>query len=542
MIAGLPARLLAFPALLLAHLLALVPAQAAEPVPQVVLIQDSGWMEPFLTADGSQFRPLVEALAAAARAPGGTIAVAAFDQDGQVPGRTSPRILYEGPYDAARVRAAVAGIDLPRKASGAYADADLDGALVGAIRLALRGRAGVIWMVTNNKNAPGNDPAVARNTAAFYAALRNSDAITRIVAYPVRMPLKGRTFSEGGFVVYGIGYGAAGGQALDAALAGAPMRALFSHPPVRIKPLLAGGLALRFEGFDGGGLRAVTENGVLVVRGADAARGAALRLTGRLHNGLYPQRVVDARLSLTWTEIGAQAGLSEEAGLAEDAALAKAAIAPARIEGIAPGADSGPLSAVLTLPPVPRPPGLAGLLAGRRTVDGTLSLRLADLRLALDPAFLERVRPIFASSLLTGRGDTIGDAAGQGTGQAAGQAAGNTAVEGRLPDLFLDFKSVSETAVTLPVRIEAEFSPWPLIGASAGALALAGAAGAGAAAGMRARTLTVMLGSFPKRATLKPFRPLVLRAPDGSRWRVRAGLWGPARATRLADAEPGARA
>lgn len=504
----------------LAFVLALVPAFAglaraqdtgAEPVRQVFLIQDSGWMEPFLTAEGSQFRPLAEALVAAARVPGGAIAVAAFDQDGQVAGRTSPRVLYDGPYDSGQVKNAVAAIDLPRKTgSTAYADADFNGALLGAIRTGLRGRDGVIWMITNNKNAPGNSAEVEANTAAFDKVLRESDAISRIVAYPVRMPLKGRRFSEGGFVVYGIGYGASGGRALDAVLAGPGLKALFSQPPVSLKPVLAGGIDLRFERAESGGLSAGIERGVLVVRGADAAAGTVLRLTGRLHNGLYPQRVASTRLALDWTELGAERG------------LARAAVSPARIEDLGPQAESGPLAIVLTLPPIPRPSGLAGLLAGGRTIDGTLTLRLADLRLDLDPAFVERVRPIFSNSLF---------ARGQ-TGEAGDAAAG------RLPALFGDFRRVSESTESLPVRIEVAFSPWPLIGASVGALALIGAAGLAAGAGTRARTQTVMLGSFPKRATLRPYRAQTMRAPDGSRWRVTAGLWGAARATRLQ--EPGA--
>ncbi|MCJ2094752.1 hypothetical protein MKK67_19950 [Methylobacterium sp. J-072] len=491
-------------------------AWAEAPVRQVFLVQDSGWMEPFLTAEGSQFRPLVEALVAAARVPGADIAVATFDQDGQVPGRPSPRILYDGAYDAARIRAAIAAIDLPRKAgSAAYADADFNGALLGAIRTGLRGRDGVIWMVTNNKNSPGNSAEVERNTAAFYAALRESDAISRIVAYPVRMPLKGRNFSEGGFVIYGIGYGAAGGRALEAAVMAPGLKALFSHPPVSLKPVLAGGLTLRFDRLDTGGLQAGLENGVLVVSGADATAGTALRLTAHLRNGLYPQRVAAARLALSWSEVGTEAG------------LAQAAVSPAEIADLAPQAESGPLAVVLTLPPIPRPSGLAGLFSDGRTVDGTLTLRLADLRLALDPAFLERVRPIFGSGLLSGdqMGGPVGDA---------------RAVEGRLPGLFRDYRGISEAAVSLPVRIEAAFSPWPLIAAASGALALAAAAGFGALALARARVQTVMLGTVPKRVSLRPYRTQTLRAPDGSRWQVRAGLWGPARATRLQEPGPGA--
>ncbi|WP_457104963.1 hypothetical protein [Methylobacterium sp. P5_C11] len=504
-------------AILALLVLLMAPARPEAAAPQLFLIQDSGWMEPFLTAGNSQFRPLIEALVAAVRVPEGTIAIASFDQDGQVPGRPSPRILYEGPYAAARVRSAVAAIDLPRKAGGqAYADADFNGALLGGIRAGLHGRDGVIWMVTNNKNAPGNSTAVARNTAAFYAALRGSPAITRIVAYPVRMPLKGSNFVEGGFVVYGIGYGAGGGRALEAALRGNGLAALFSHPPVNLKPVLAGGVTLRFDRLDSAGLEAGVENGVLVVRGADAETGTVLRLTGRLTNGLYPQRIVTARLVLQWREAS------------PEAALAQAAVSPDQVADLPPRAESGPIAVVLTLPPIPRPSGLLNPLAGRRDMDGTLTLRLEDLHLALDQDFLERVRPIFGSALLVGEPTT-----GQGTGASGG-------VEARLPGLFGDYRGVSEAIITLPLRIEAAFSPWPLAAASAATLTLAGATGFGAALARRPRTCTVMLGAFPKRTTLRPFRTQVLDAPDGSRWRVRTALWGPARAHRLTETGPGA--
>lgn len=500
----------------LALLLPLANAARAEvPARHLFLIQDSGWMEPFLTAESSQFRPLVEALIAATGSPGGTVAVAAFDQDGQVPGRTSPRILYEGPYHAARIRAAVAAIDLPRKAGGrAFADADFHGALLGGIRTGLHGAEGVIWMITNNKNAPDNSPEVERNTAAFYATLRASAAITRIVAHPVRMPLKGRNFAAAGFVVYGIGYGAASGQALDAALAAPGVRALFSHPPVTLKPVPAGALTLSFDRFDGGGLRAGLENGVLVVRGADAAGGTRLRITGHLENGLYPQRVAAATLALRWSAPDTGAG------------LAQAAVAPDTVTDLPPRSRSAPLTVTLTLPPTPRPPGLAGLLATSQAVDGTLTLRLTGLHLALDPAFLERVRPIFGSGLLAADQPTGPVATGDG--------------EERLPGLFRDYRGVSEAAISLPVRIEAAFSPWPLAAASGGALALAGAAGLCAGSLQRARLYTVTLGSHTRRVSLRPFRPAVLHAPDGSRWCVRAHLWGAASATRLTGSGPGA--
>ncbi|MFD0936119.1 hypothetical protein ACFQ12_13170, partial [Methylobacterium trifolii] len=295
-------------ALLLLVLAALCAPARAQGVPQVFLVQNSGWMEPFLTAKDSRFRPLVRALAGATRGVDGPVAVAAFNQDGQVAGRASPQVLFEGAYDDARIAAAIEAIDLPfKKGTRAYADADFNGALLGTIRTLLHGREGVIWMVTNNKNSPGNSQEVQRNTQGFYASLRGAEAITRIVAYPVRMPLRGANFSEGGFVVYGIGYGAGGGRALDAILASTPIRALFSFPPVGLKPVLDAPVSLRFEGLDAGGLCAGIENGVLVVRGARAADGATLRLQGRLHNGFYPQRIAAGRVELAWAEIGAEA-------------------------------------------------------------------------------------------------------------------------------------------------------------------------------------------------------------------------------------------
>ena len=475
---------------------------------QVLLVQNSGWMEPFLTAPDAQFRPLLKALAAAARHGDGPVSVAAFNQEGQVPGRVAPQVLYEGAYDAQAVGAAIDRIDLPLKAGGrAYTDADFNGALLGTVRTVLRGREGVIWMVTNNKNAPGNSPEVQANTRAFYESLRGAEPITRIAAYPVRMPLQGRNFREGGFVVYGIGYGAEGGRALDAILASAPMRALFSFPPVMLKPALAGGVSLAVEAVEAGGLDAAVENGVLVVAGARAAEGAHLRLRARLRSGLYPQRVVSGTVSIDWREIGAG-----------EAALARAAVAPARVANLGAGSEGAPLTVDLAIPPLPRPGGLAALLADDRVVDGTLSITLRDLVLDLDPAFLERVRPIFGSGLL---------------------AEGQAGVEQRMPDIFLDFRAVTQTASALPVRIVVRASPWPLLAAGLGLLGLAAAAAGALLYAGRPRLCTVSLGGHPRRVTLRPFRAQTLRAPDGSRWRVRAGLFGAPRVDPVPQPSPG---
>ena len=70
--------------ILLLALLGIAPAWA---VPQVVLVQNSGWMEPFYTDPHSQFKPLVAALAGSVAQPGDALVLAAFNQS--LPGAPS---------------------------------------------------------------------------------------------------------------------------------------------------------------------------------------------------------------------------------------------------------------------------------------------------------------------------------------------------------------------------------------------------------------------------------------------------------------------
>ncbi|MGU3540506.1 hypothetical protein [Methylobacterium sp. A54F] len=486
--------------LVLLGLAAARPAAAVE-VPQVYLVQNSGWMEPFLTDPASRFRPLVAALVAATGAGSGRVVLAAFNQRGQVPGRSSPQVLHDGPYESGRIAAALAGLDLPRKPGGAFADADLNGALLAAVGEVLGGRDGVVWMVTNNRNAPSNGPEVARNTRAFAASLRGSPGLTRVLAWPVRMAVRGPNFAEGGFLVYGIGHGRAGGAALEALSAeGSPLRALFAQPPVLLKPP-GGALPLRVESVAGPpGLEAGSEGGVLVIRVPRGPDTLTLRLRARLRNALYPQRIRAAGLAADWR------GADGEAAVA-------AAVAPDRLAGIAPEAESDPFEIALTLPPLPAEPALTG----SRRLDGLLSLRLTGLDLELDPAFLERVRPVFGGGLL-----------------AEGRPAEG---RGALPELLLDQSRLGEARAALPVRIEISASPWPLVGLGLGGLALLVAGGAGAAYAALPRPLTVMLGPYPRRIALRPLGAVTLRAPDGGAWRVRRGLGRTAEATRLPPRE-----
>ena len=63
---------------------------------EVYLIQNSGWMEPFYADQGSQFRSVVTSLIGATQLVGVATIVATFNQDGQIPGHSSPERVFAG--------------------------------------------------------------------------------------------------------------------------------------------------------------------------------------------------------------------------------------------------------------------------------------------------------------------------------------------------------------------------------------------------------------------------------------------------------------
>lgn len=465
--------------------------EAPPPIRQAYLVQDSGWMEPFYADARAPFRPLVEALVAQSRLSDVPVAVAAFDQDGEVPGRPSPHPLFAGSYDAAPIAAALRELQPPRKPSGAYADTDFAGAFAAARRNLLAGGEGVVWIVTNNKNSPSNSAEVKRNTQRFYAELAGDARITRIAGFLVRMPAQGRDFAERGLVVYAVAVGENGARALDLILSDAsPLRqGLFrGNPPLRLKPLTRQAIELRIDRSQAdNAASAWTEKGVLIVRGVPEGRAGRLHLTGVVRNALYPYRIEQATLTPVWTRFGAR-----------DGAAAQASISPDRLHNLSGAGHGGqPVTLDLVLPPLRS----RDLLQGEGVADGVLEVRLSDVRLGFDPAFLERAQGVFG-------GDVLQAAAG---------------APGALPDLFYRGRDVREATTRLPVRMIVEFSAWPLWLMGGGvALALALALWAYAQLGRPKRFTSRLLG---REVVLRRGRE-VLPDPQGRRVEITRRLFG----------------
>ncbi|WP_439545054.1 hypothetical protein [Sandarakinorhabdus sp.] len=362
---------------------------ASDALPQVFLIQNSGWMEPFYSDPQSRFRVLVGALIAQSAPVGSPIVVATFNRSGQAPGIESPQVIYAGPNDPKLVRERIADISIPRKPGGAYVDSDFEEALgKGATRL-LRGRPGVIWFVSNNQNAPdGISDGWQNRSEAFTRLLMEAPQFSRVYAHPVRNEVESVQFGRReGFIFYAIAYGKRAGPILDELVAKAGMRTVLGSPLARLRPLDR--LTTRFV-IDGASQSLSSERDWIKISGDGAAK--TLRLKGRVENRLYPFVIRKARLDLAFRVAPSQPGLETLRVSADTRALANV---PAL-------GRSGPVTITLELPAVP----IEGLMTTERRASGVLTLQLSDIDYEWDRDFLDRLSAIPASGVLSEKAQT----------------------------------------------------------------------------------------------------------------------------------------
>lgn len=477
-------------------------AGAATVPREVYLVQNSGWMEPFYLDPHSPFMPLLHAFIAASALPGAVVTIASFNQAGQLGDLPSPLPLFSGALTEAALNETLARIGLPRRSDGKYTDADYNGALSDAISKLLSRDPGVIWMVTNNKNSRSNDQHVVENTNRFSTLLAGSDAISSIVAYPIRLPAQGPTFSEKGLVIYGIAYGADAASWLDQATKGAAMQQLLVAKPVRLKPLERDPVTLTLTGTGSGGLHFGSADRGIVVDGLAGGAASSIDIPGRLTSSYYPQVIEQAHLRAEW--------VSESGG-----PMVSAVITPDAIGGMGPDETLDGVHVVLNVAPVARAPGLAGLLEGRRQVHGLLRLQLTDVRLGLQQGFVDKMHDLF---------DTNADAVAKQMG--GGRQA---TLPSALPAVFLGHEAVAAAATDIAVTFGVVFSPWPLVLLVAGAalvllvlLVLLGLL----LACLRERTYSVPVGPDTMSVSVRPFRSTTLRSRGGTRVTVTGRLMG----------------
>jgi hypothetical protein len=453
---------------------------------QVILVQNSGWMEPFFTDPRSQLRPLVAALADQLARNGGLVTVASFNQEGQIPERTSPHVLYEGAFTEGTVGRVLGNLDLPRRPDGHFADADFHGALQGAISKLLKGQPGVIWMVTNNKNAPDNDPQVEQNTKSFFRLLKDSESITRLVAFPVRMPVTGQAYSENGLLIYGIGYGKAGGEMLSKLVEQINGARLFTDPAVVLKPLQDFPLYFLPRGTEPKNLKAEWRGGALIVEGLKGEEAQEVVISGQLNSEFYPHVIARAELKASWIPYS---------GRSENAPPVEVAVVPSELRELRPHTDGNAVTLRLRIPRIARQGGVAGLTQDRVDLVGFLKLNLENVTLQFTKEFSDKMEALYGLN--------------------------------QLPPLFFDNRQVTSATATIPIRLSVHHSLQPLL-LLIGVTALLGLSSGVLFFLIRTpRTVTVHVGSAVRKVTLRPFQKTELRDPaTGSRLEVSVGIFG----------------
>jgi len=477
--------IIAFVALLLACLLA--PVRVLAQVSSVYLIQNSGWMEPFYLDPKVPFRPLLNALVAASN-DGGEVVIADFNQDGQLPDRHSPHVLYRGPDDARRIADAIAALDLPAQPNGRLTDADFDGALVRGINTVLDGHPGIIWLVTNNRNSPSNSQRVDENTRDFARRLGSSAALPVIVSYPVRLPAQGRQYSATGLIVYGIAYGEQAGAALRRLTRAPGLTHLFSDPAVQLKPLDQAPLVFTPQASDTPGLSVSRlPDGALRIDGVPGGRESTVEITGTLRSDYYPHVIDQAQVSLRWDSLDHVPGQPALPLLA-------GTVSPSVLHTVAPRDVLQDVRIRLAIPRIDRAPGFAGWLQKDVTLHGTLALDLSGLSLSLQNGFVSKMSQIAAMD--------------------------------QLPGVFFDNRTVTAASAVLPVTLVVRYSALPVALALGSLSALLALLALLLVLLRRETEHAVSLDGQVRRVRLRAFQTRLITLPGNRTFSVRGRLIG----------------
>ena len=467
-----PTRLLAAIALLLAALLA-APAHAA--IQQAFLVQNSGWMEPFYLDSASQLKPLVAAVAQAAAESDDTVHVLAFSQ-GTV-GNVSPRVLGTS-RGAANVAQLLAPLTLARKTTApgaALADTDFQEAVTKTITGSFKAAPGIVWIFTNNKNSPGNDPATAARNRDFYRLLHLEPSITKTVVFPLKMPVQGKLYAAKGLMVYALAYGQPAADALTRILANDRLQKVLTRPPLRLKPVDQDALRIVPERLlDAPNMRAsLGSDGRTLVLDVDAAALApTVHLKASLQNLFYPYVIARA-------DVGATLSAGKHSVPVQ--------VAPAAIANLAPGARQAvDVQFRLPVEQVPSPWSSQAIAAMGKQVllPMRVTLGLERQKLTLPDSFNADMQALFP-------GDPISE-------------------------VLLPPESVNSSRAVVPLLVRVQYPLLPVLVIMGSVLALLGGGAAFAVLATRSKRYAVQVDGALRHVVIKPYQNTEVRDLDGN--------------------------
>lgn len=446
---------------------------AASSVPQVYLVQNSGWMLPFYDDPSSRLKDIVTELSVRVRQYGGGQQVlASFNQS--LGDNKSPKLHYQGD-DQNKFNEAIRSIKPAHKPGKAtYADTDFKEAIVGAITNYSPGKSCLIWIVTNNKNSPDNSLDTVERNKEFYIFLQESGEIKRIVAFPYPMKVQSKTqpnFSANGLMIYAMAYGGPADQLLQRMLA---VNAPFGKQAARLKPLNAEALTFIPKGVSGNdNVKATIPDRKTLVLSFDAAsKPESAQIIGQFRNDFYPYDISSAQIGMSSGFQGGKEGIT-------------ARISTNSISNIPAGRTSPDIKVTISVPPIPSPWSPEVILGSGYKANGMIKFELKDQQLAISKKFVNTMSEIFP-------GDP-------------------------LPDLFVPGESAKSSITMQPLMIHVVYPSWPTMLVGALVLTVLGGAIAGAILLRREKIYRVSVDGFQKTYGLRPFKEVIIKNYHGER-------------------------
>lgn len=356
---------------------------------QAFLIQNSGWMEPFYTDVRSEFKSLIYAIIEAVADSNEPVTILVFNQT--TPQNQSPTIIYHGAIGTG-LREAVGRVELARKgASKALADTDFNEAVSKTITGPFKGSPGIIWIFTNNKNSPNNSAETAAHNREFYNLVHDEPSITRSLAFPLAMPVKGNVYSANGLMVYALAYGSEADVHLQSIVANGLLKKVITQQAVQLKPLDKDAVQMIPKSVINAPntSAALGADGRTIVLDIDvSSHQPVVHIVASLENLIYPYRIVSANIR---AEI-------EGKGLTSDLA-----VSPERLEALVPG---GATEVTVSIPIRAELPDIWSLKSlfdfGRQVrIPTVIRIRLENQQLSVDDSFRIHMDEIFPEDPLS---------------------------------------------------------------------------------------------------------------------------------------------
>lgn len=446
---------------------------AASSVPQVYLVQNSGWMLPFYDDPNSRLKDIVTELSGRVKQHGGGQQIlASFNQS--LGDNKSPRLHYQGD-EQNKFNEAIKSIEPAHKPGrSTYTDTDFKEAIVGAITNYSPGKSCLIWIITNNKNSPDNSHETVERNKEFYHFLQESGEIKRIVAFPYAMKVQSKSqpnFRSNGLMIYAMAYGDAADQLLQQMLAA---NAPFGKQAARLKPLNAEALTFIPKGVKGSNSvkASVPDRKTLVLSFDAASKPEVAEIHGQFRNDFYPYDIRSANVGMTSGFRGGKEGISSQ--LSTD-----------KITNIPAGGMSSDIVVKISVPPVPSPWSPEVILGSGYRSNGVLQFELTDQQLGISKEFVQSMSEIFPND--------------------------------PLPDLFVPGESAKKSVTKQPLLIQVVYPSWPTIVLGLLLLAIIGSVITSLLVMRREKIYKVSVDGVQKPYGLRPFGEAVIKNAEGER-------------------------